>query len=160
MARREVDREDLMAEATALRQRAELVLEGHPEPIVAGVRANGHVSLYFGGDPVYQFDAAGNLRRAFVGGDLYRSQGHTLARLNRTRTDLAIELGRRELNHVELQHFLSHMAGLLNELKTALERGTASIVRQVPEDDDFDSRLIVEIDKALQKKLSSALTKR
>src|SRR5580765_5795621 len=107
MARREADREDLMAEASALRQRAELVLDGYAEPIVAGVRANGHLSVYFGDDPVYQFDAAGNLRRAFVGGDLYRTQGHTLARLNRTRTDLAVELGRRDLDPAELERFLS-----------------------------------------------------
>jgi hypothetical protein len=161
MARHEVDREDLMAEATALRQRAELVLEGHCEAIVAGFRADGHWSLYFGDDPVYHFDAAGCLRRAFVAGDLYRSQGQTLARLNRLRTDQAVELVRRDLEPGEVEQFLSRMTDLLTELKIALERGSALIVRQVSEGDDFVSKLFVEIGKALhQKKLSPALTKR
>ncbi len=161
MARHEAGREDLMAEATALRQRAELVLEGRSEAIVAGFRPDGHWSLYFGKDPAYHFDAAGCLRRAFVGGDLYRSQGHTLARLNRSRTDLAVELARRDLEPGELEQFLSRMTDLLAELKMALERGSASVVRQIPEGDDFVSKLIVEIDQALQqKKLSRALTKR
>ena len=160
MARHESDREDLMADATALRQRAEFVLEGQSESIVAGFRNGGNWSLYFGADPVYHFDAAGALRRAFVGGDLYRSQGNTLARLNRSRTDLAVELARGDLEPVELELFLSHMADLLAKLRTALERGAATIVRQVPESDDFEARLIVEIDKALEKKLSKSLTKR
>jgi hypothetical protein len=160
MARRESDREDLMATATALQQRMELSLEGHGESIVAGVRANGHWSIYFGADPVYHFDAAGSLRRAFVGGDLYRSQGHTLARLNRTRTDLNVELARRDLEPAELERFLSHMAALLREVKTAFESGSYEILRQIPQGDDFVSNLIIGIDKALEKRLSRALTKR
>jgi hypothetical protein len=160
MARREADREDLMAEATALRQRVELALEGHAQTIVAGVRENGNWSLYFGADPVYHYDGTGRLRRAFVAGDLYRSLGNTLARLKRTRTDQAVELDRRDLDAAELESFLSEMSQLLAELKTALESGSAKILRQVPESDDFTSKLIVEVDMALQKKLSSAITKR
>ena len=88
MARQEVDREDLIAEAVALRRRIELALPGCDNPVVAGYRSTGALSLYFGADPVYQFDERGRLRRAFVGGHLYRTQGTTLAEL--TRVELAL----------------------------------------------------------------------
>ncbi len=76
-------RDDLMAEATALRERIEYSVAGQAEPVVAGFRTSGQWSLYFGSDPVYHFSANGALRRAFLGNDLYRSQGQTLARLTR-----------------------------------------------------------------------------
>ena len=41
MARRESDREDLLREATALVERAELTIEGFDEPIVVGFRRDG-----------------------------------------------------------------------------------------------------------------------
>ena len=160
MARHEFDREDLMTEATALRQRIELVLDGECEPIVAGVRSNGDVSIYFGADPVYHFDNVGGLRRAFVGGLLYRSQGDTLARLSRTRTPQAVELTRHDLEPTELEQFLSGMEARLGDLQAALVRGAVRITRQVPENEDLIARLIVEIEKGRQKKLSRALTKR
>ncbi|MBI3862735.1 MAG: hypothetical protein HY290_12665 [Planctomycetia bacterium] len=160
MARREADREDLMAEATALRERAELVVEGCPEPIVAGFRDGGNWSVYFGADPVYHFDPSGALRRAFAGGHMYRSQGQTLARLNRSRTDTAVDLVRHDLEPGELAEFLSTMELRLADLKSALDRGTAVIVRRVPENFDVEARLIIEIEKSLQKQLSNSIKKR
>jgi hypothetical protein len=160
MARHEVDREDLMTDATALRQRIELVMDGESEPIVAGVKSNGYVSVYFGADPAYHFDAAGGLRRAFVEGLLYRSQGNTLARLSRTRTAQTVDLARHDLEPAELEHFLASMETRLGHLQAALERGAVKITRQVPENENLIIRLIVEIAKGRQKKLSRALTKR
>src|SRR5262245_3342321 len=106
MSRHESDREDLMAEATALRERIALQLGGETEHVVLGFRDNGGWSLYFGSDPVFHFDAAGGLRRAFVDGELYRSQGTTLARLTRTRTDREVQLVRHDLSQGELEEFL------------------------------------------------------
>jgi hypothetical protein len=74
MSRNESDREDLMAEATALRRRVQLQVPGEALSIIAGFRDEGRVSIYFGPDPVYHFDEQGRLRRAFVAGRLYRTQ--------------------------------------------------------------------------------------
>ena len=48
MARHEEDREDLLAEATALVERAELVVEGAAESVVIGFRRDGCASIYCG----------------------------------------------------------------------------------------------------------------
>ncbi|MGH7129995.1 MAG: hypothetical protein ACREJB_15520, partial [Planctomycetaceae bacterium] len=81
-----------MREATALARRVEIVCPDETEPVIAGVREDGTLSVYFGADPAYHFDASGRLRRAFAAGCLYRTQGHTLARLLRRRTASVVEL--------------------------------------------------------------------
>src|SRR5688572_26999220 len=68
MSRRESDREDLLREATALVERVELLVPGEGEPVVAGFRRDGSLSVFFGPEAVYQFNSAGELRRAFAGG--------------------------------------------------------------------------------------------
>src|SRR6186997_1242741 len=97
MARRESEREDLLREATALVERAELTLEGSEEPIVVGFRRDGSASFFFGVDPVYQFNAACELRRAFVGGLLYKAERGRLVSLSRQRTMESVALFRAEL---------------------------------------------------------------
>ena len=105
MARHESDREDLMREATALVRRAELICPGETEPVIAGFRRDGRLALYFGPDPVFQFDPQHRLRRAYVAGFLYRTQGETLARLNRHRTQDQTLLVRHDLAPAELDTF-------------------------------------------------------
>ena len=73
MARNQSDREDLLREATALVERAELRISGWSEPVVVGFRRGGGASLFFGGKEVYQFNAGGELRRAFVAGRLIKA---------------------------------------------------------------------------------------
>lgn len=137
MARREEDREDLMREATALKRRVEMLGPGEPEPIIAGFRSDGSLSLYFGPDPVYHFDPEGRLRRAFVEGDLYRTQGTTLARLRRVRTESATQLQRSDLDPARMEHFLARTAERLQSLQDGLAHGRIRITRQVPEGEDF-----------------------
>src|SRR5262245_38318908 len=72
MARQESDREDLLREATALVERAELKVAGEPEPVTVGFRRDGSLSVFFGSVAVYQFNTAGELRRAFADGLLYK----------------------------------------------------------------------------------------
>ncbi len=90
MARQERDREDLMAEATALTRRAEWIPPGE-EPVVTGFRNNGAFSIYFGPDPCFHFTPKGELRRAFANGYLFRSEGTTLSRLLRQRERSRLE---------------------------------------------------------------------
>ena len=126
MARLEHDKEDLMREAVALRERIELAVHGEADFVTAGFRSTGALALYFGGDPVYQFDPEGRLRRAFVNGLLFRTQGHTLAELTRVRKDEATELQRRDLSDVELVEFLQQATSRIGRLRDALHNGTAS----------------------------------
>ena len=98
MALHETHREDLFAEATALVRRIELRVPGEPHPVVAGCRASGAWSVYFGPDPCYHFDEQGRLRRAFVDDRLYRTQGNTLAQLSRKRHADNVELSRIDLS--------------------------------------------------------------
>lgn len=136
MARHEGDREDLMAEATALVRRAEVVGPGHAEPAVIGFRQDGGVSVYFGADPVYHLDAEGRLKRAFRGGLLYRTQGETLAELTRERTASETVLRRRDLTPGELESFLAEMLSRILSLLVQRKRGALTVVRQVPYPDE------------------------
>jgi hypothetical protein len=160
MSRDESDREDLMTEATALRERVELVVPGEPEHIIAGFRDNGVLALYFGPDPVFQFDAQGRLRRAYLDGDLYRSQSPTLARLTRTRFADEVNLVRHDLDADELARFLAAMQVKLTRLDAALKDGTTQIVRQVPPQVVMLPRLLHALDTARQGQLAPSIRNR
>lgn len=148
MARNESDREDLIREATALRNRVEWQVLGEPEPVFAGVRSDGSLSVYFGGDPVYQFSADGGLRRAFVDGFLYRTQGETLARLSRERSTEATVLHRSDLSPDALDQFLARMDDRLSRLEQSLADGSAIRMRSVPDQvtTDYESLIGLAID--------------
>src|ERR1700704_5517811 len=103
MAREESSREELLREATALVERVELIpnvaiSDGH---IVAGFRRNGALSVFFGEDPVYQFNAAGELRRAYTNGKLLKADRGRLAALQRVRTQNEVQLVRHELDETD-----------------------------------------------------------
>ena len=143
MAMNEDDREDLLREAVALLPRAELHVQGLTELLTAGFRSNGFLSLYFGQDPVYQFDQSGRLRRAFEGGLLYRTAASTLSRLQRVRSEGTVTLLRHDLNPQELTEFHSRMQQQLAILQTALESAGVTVVRCVPEVHEW-TRLLLE----------------
>lgn len=147
MAGNESDREDLLREAVALVPRAELQVNGLPDLLTAGYRSSGILSLYFGQDPVYQFDPAGRLRRAFENGLLYRTASHTLARLRRVRSENEVTLQRSDLNPEELSHFRSRMQTLLITLQHALEENTATVIRCVPPDHNWNTLLLESLTK-------------
>jgi hypothetical protein len=141
MARQSQDREDLLAEATALVERIELMLPGYPEPVVAGFRDNDCASLFFGPDPVYQFNTQRQLRRAFVDGLLYKAAGGRLMSLTRKGNAARIELVRSELDDVARAEFMNSMAAHLTALRCTLDSGSAAILGQVPVTADVISRL-------------------
>ncbi|MCA9096534.1 MAG: hypothetical protein KDA68_23805 [Planctomycetaceae bacterium] len=130
MARNEADREDLLEEAIGLSPCWEIEVIGLVEPLVAGFKKNGNCSLYFGGDPVYQFDPEGHLRRGFVGGHLFRSEGKTLSQIHRDRTETTSTLVRYDLNEVELQEWLAKMRKTVAELIDRFDRGEYRILRE------------------------------
>ena len=155
MARQESDREDLMREATALVRRAELTYPGRAEAenVIAGFRRDGRLSLYFGADPVYQFDEGHRLRRAYVDGFLYRTQGGTLARLTRIRTPEVTHLLRHDLDPTELAEFRESARKTLAELQEALISEKVRVLTQVPR----DGSILEEIQTALAEVLGHDL---
>jgi hypothetical protein len=133
MARNEADREDLIREAVALTARAELRCSRFAEPVVVGFRSGGAFSVFVDQDPVFHFDAAMQLRRAFVGGRLFRSEKVTLARLTRERSPTETRLLRQDLTADELTAFRGHMLKVLQQLLTDLECGQFVTLRAVPD---------------------------
>lgn len=141
MAREEADREDLLAEATALVERIELTIAGRAAPIVAGFRRDGSLSLYFGSDPVFQFNARGELRRAFVDGLLFKAVHGRLASLRRERTTDATNLVRHDLSEEEESRLVERLQSLLRDLDDAFEQGRVNVTGQVPSDVDVIGRV-------------------
>jgi hypothetical protein len=153
LARHEADREDLLAEATALVRRAELTGPGFTDPVVAGFRRDGSLSVYFGSDPAYHLDPQGRLKRAFHSGRLYRTQGETLAELTRERTATETTLRRRDLLTEGVEPFLAEMTGRMTNLLLQLRDGALRVTRQVPDSDesfrrDFDAAVDRMLDRA------------
>ncbi len=136
MASEEQDHEDLLREATALVDRVELSLSGAAEPVVAGFRQGGCASLYFGSDPAYHFNSVGQLRRAFVGGLLYRADHGRLASLRRERTAERVALVRHDLSPLEIQEFLAQLNCRRHEIVAAIDSGDYRIVGQMPPERD------------------------
>lgn len=141
MAEHEADREDLLREATALVQRAELLLPDSPEPIVAGFRRDGAASFFFGVDPVVQFNARRELRRAFHGGRLIKAEAGRLVALDRRRTATEVQLVRQELSAEESQALRTEFAARLEALRQTLRDGSATVVGQVPTEGDVVGRI-------------------
>ncbi len=99
-------------------------------PIFWGQKKNGHFSFYFGSDPVYQFDQNGLLRRAFINGDLYRTQGITLARLTRERVSSQTVLIRHDLTGIELESCLQTMKKRFEKLESTFKNSEDDIFIQ------------------------------
>ncbi|MCG6157034.1 hypothetical protein [Rubinisphaera margarita] len=160
MSRQEADREDLFEEATACRIRGELILDGRK--VFVGFRSLGQPSFYFGADPVYQFDELFRLRRAYHSGDLYRSEGTTLSRLRRHRSDNASILSRQDLNTNELNEFRTEMEIWFRGLLEALSRGLVTAGRTTEPADEFLTRVETTSRQVLEKmdQLSPAIAAR
>jgi hypothetical protein len=141
MARRERDREDLLAEATALVERVGLQVSGRPEAWVIGFRRDGSASFYFGADPVYQFTSDGKLRRAFVDGLIYKAEAGRLVSLDRQRTSGAVDLVRHDLDDREQRDFLEAIERRLCDLVNALNDEATQVVGQVPTDVNVKGRV-------------------
>jgi len=141
MARNETDREDLLREATALVERTELSLANRAEPVVVGFRRDGSASCFFGADPVYQFNALDELRRAFVAGRLIKAEQGRLLGLTRHRTAGEVALLRAELTDGEQAALLEQARQELEELSTAIESHSYELIGQVPAGVDIIGRI-------------------
>jgi hypothetical protein len=143
MARDESNREDLLREATALVERIELIPLGaaDDEHIVAGFRRDGALSVFFGEDPVYQFNAAGELRRAYRDVQLLKATRGRLAALQRVRTQTEVQLVRHELSSEEEVAFMNQMEERLRDFAERIDANLFEVVGRAPADVDVLSRL-------------------
>jgi hypothetical protein len=140
MAREESNREDLLAEATALVHRIELAATDG-STVVVGFRAGGEFSAFFGQDPAYHFNRSDELRRAYCGGLLIKAAGRRLFSLKRVRTEEESQLVRHALSDAEQESFISEMTRRLRELQAMLAAGAFEAGRQVPADFDVLKRV-------------------
>ena len=155
MAREESNREDLLREATALVERIELMpldATGATSddltpgaPIIAGFRRDGALSIFFGPDLVYQFNAAGELRRAYINGLLYKATERRLASLGSRRTQHEVQLVRHELTDAEQTKVLATMSTRLSELLTLIDSDEFKVNGQQPPETDILGRLRTEL---------------
>jgi len=141
MARSEQPREDLLREATALVERAELQVAGHDQPVVIGFRPDGAASIFLGDDPVFQFNAGGQLRRAYRQGRLIKAERDGLVALQRHREADRVELRRHELTGDETTDLLRDVGRHRLRLRQALQAGTYTLIGQVPEGVDLTGRI-------------------
>ncbi len=129
MARTEADRDDLFKEFRSARIKWELKIPGSDSNVILGIRHDDRLSIYFGPDPCYHYNAQNRLLRAFANGFLYRTQGKTLARLTRERTPETTTLMRHDLSDEELDVFLRAMIENLTLLSNILSNGEQTLLR-------------------------------
>lgn len=147
MAREEESREDLLREATALVARVEFDVEGFEGLVLSGFRRDGAASFFFGQQVVYQFNAARELRRAFLHGQLYKAEEGHLVELTRHRTKDAVDLLRHELTDAETAKFVTEVHLRMHKLHEAVCTRQFRIVGEVPPDEDVASRVCVWLEQ-------------
>jgi hypothetical protein len=140
MARDEQSPENLLTEATALVERIEISLPDGQPNVVLGFRRNGAASIYFGEDPAYHFNAQGQLRRAFIDGQLVKAERGRLVAMTRRRTDREVQLCRRELNAEETVRVADDLLRRMAALANSLGDGGYRVVGQVPDGADVLGR--------------------
>ncbi|MCG8448431.1 MAG: hypothetical protein MI725_02475 [Pirellulales bacterium] len=138
MARYAQEREDLLRDATAFDHRVKLrvTLEGQSTEVFAGFRKNGCVSLYFGADPVYQFNSRRQLRRAYVDGQLVKAVKGNLVGWRPQRTQAKVEMLSRELDAEELRHFCKTMKENMQRLRDSLANHRQEVLGHIPAEVD------------------------
>jgi len=140
MALEEGDREDLLREATALVERAEVQLHSTAEHVVFGFRRNGAWSVFFGTAPVYQFNSAGELRRAYRANLLYKVEQPALVSLQRSNIGGRLQFLQQRLNQAETDAFVGEMNDRLTRLHEALAADQFELIGQHPLDTNVIAR--------------------
>jgi len=137
MARHEQDREDLLREATALVRRSEFTIADEASVYVVGFRRNGAGSIYVDAAPVFHFNAAGELRRAYWQGSLIKAERGRLVRLKRERTPHEVRLRSSRLTPAESDACLQLVAHHCSMIRNAVREDTVTVLGQVPPDDNI-----------------------
>jgi hypothetical protein len=136
------DREDLLRDARALVPRVQIqaTLGGRRVSLFAGFRGDA-LSLYYNADPVFHFNADGELRRAFIDGRLVKAEAGRLVAMERVFTPTAVELHAEDVTAETQAALLVDLAARLAELREVLSAGNFTLDGQVPADGNALERL-------------------
>jgi len=145
VARRTHQREDLLRDATALEPRIELVHRGRLVKVFAGFRGD-CLSLYFGENPVFHFNSRGELRRAFVDGQLLKANHGALTTLKREQSESKSILRSRPFRASEATALFADLDRRLLALSAALRDAEYETRGQVPPEGDALPRLVQWLD--------------
>ena len=142
MAREIHGREDMLRDAHALAPRAEIQwgLGAARSTAFIGFRGDS-LSLYFGEDPVFHFNAQGQLRRAFVSDELIKADHGRLVGLARERSESEVLLVSQRLDAPAEAQVVANLERRLQDLRASLTAGDVSVRGQVPPDGDAIERL-------------------
>ena len=130
MAKQEVDREDILREATALVNRVELKVSGRGDGdhVVFGFRECGSLAVYFGSEPVYQFNTKQALRRAYHQGCLLKAVDRLLVSMRRERQDGKLQLLSTAWDDEQTREFLGQVRREMSQLVEAIEAGKVQVM--------------------------------
>jgi hypothetical protein len=140
VARHELAREDLLAEAKALVERVEIARRAAGEHVVIGFRRDGSASCYFGSDSAFHFNSRGELRRAYLDDELLKAEHRRLVALIRRRTGSEVQLLRRELTAEQTRQVLDDLKRRMAEVDRDIDAGNFQLIGQVPETADVLGR--------------------
>jgi hypothetical protein len=143
MARQSQEREDLLRDARALMPRIllRMELDGQRVDVLAGFRGEA-LSLYFGDDPVFHFNASGELRRAFVDDQLIKAEDGRLVALTPRRSEVRTEFVATALDRRVEQRLLKEIDARLRRLSASLIARRFEIAGQEPSECDALARLL------------------
>ncbi len=151
MAKVERDREDFFREATALVERIEIETDDHPSPIIIGFRKNDALSVYFGSDPVYQFNSSMQVRRCYVDGLLFKADQGQLVAMQRQRCNGVAAMVRMPLSRESEQEICMAMMSQLRTLHSKIQNNDYKLLRCLPE-----ASVVEKVESWLQKSSSIA----
>jgi hypothetical protein len=136
------DRENLLRDARNLSPRVQLraCVSGRDAAVFAGFRGES-LSLYFGPDPVYHFNPAGELRRAFLAGRIVKAEDGRLFAMERVVGTNLVELRTSAVLADEERAAFADLTSRLADLGAALARGDVLIDGQEPAGGDAIERL-------------------
>jgi hypothetical protein len=147
MARHSETRESLLRDARALSPRVLLRLrlrDGEVE-LFSGFRG-ASLSLYFGDDPVYHFNANGELRRAHVHDELIKTERRQLIFMRRQQREGETALVRQPDDDAAKQSFLANMQRHLDGLRSAIAAKQYEVIGEEPSSGEALPRLIAWLD--------------
>jgi len=149
MPRETEDREDLLRDATAYVTRVQLKFASDATlvEVFAGFRVQGAASFYFDQDPVYHFNSAGQLRRAFVDDVLIKAESGQLVEWRRQRTDTTVTMLRQEMSAEQQHKFCETAVRQLGGLRQSIAQGSIVLEGQIPAGEDVVVRLAAYLER-------------
>lgn len=141
MAREHHDRENLLGDAVAFTRRIEFRTQ-RGEELFFGLRPNGAASVYLDQDPVYHFNSAGELRRAFVSDALLKAERGQLVTMRRQRPGGEVQLISRAMTSDDATTLLEQIRSSLQAVFNELQEERLQRVGQVPDGVDVRREVV------------------